>query len=158
MKILASLGTHSQDFSRMARAIDTLAGKNPEYEITVQMGVTRYEFRHPVVYFDFCPKDQMELLIEEADILILQGGWGGMEEAVDKGKRCVVIPRIEGPEHIHDQEQLVRKMDELGHIVGCFDENDLEKCVEAAKTLAVKPIVKGSATDVINNALEKWFL
>lgn len=157
MKILASLGTHTQDFSRMAKAVDDLAGKHPEYEITVQMGVTKYIFKNNVCSFDYCPKEQMVQLMDDADLLILQGGWGGMEEAVDKGKRCVVIPRIEGPEHIHNQEQLVRKMDELGHVVGCFDEKQLDVCVEQASSMDVKPIVKGDATKYINDALENWF-
>lgn len=157
MKILGSLGTHTQDFSRMAKAIDELAGKHPEYEITVQTGVTKYEFKNKVDSFDYCPKDKMVQLMDEADVLILQGGWGGMEEAVDKGKRCVVMPRIEGPEHIHNQEQLVRKMDALGHVVGCFDERQLEDCVLRAIDLKVKPIQKGSATASINEALKAWF-
>ena len=157
MKILASLGTHTQDFSRMAKAVDELAGNHPEYEICVQMGVTKYIFKNKVRCFDYCPKDKMAQLIDDADLLILQGGWGGMEEAVDKGKRCVVIPRIEGPEHIHNQEQLVRKMDELGHVVGCFDEKQLDECVEKASQMVVKPIIKGDATKYINDALKNWF-
>ena len=99
----------------------------------------------------------MAKLVDEADVLILQGGWGGMEEAVDCGKRCVVIPRIEGLEHVHNQEQLVRKMDALGCIIGCFDENELESCVEKALTMEVKPLKKGDATDSINAALKEWF-
>ena len=157
MKIVCSLGTHSQDFGRMAKAVDELAAKMPNTDFVVQTGVTKYEFKNVKIHFDYCSKEQMAKLVDEADVLILQGGWGGIEEAVDCGKRCVVIPRIEGLEHIHNQEQLVRKMDALGCIIGCFDENKLESCVERALTMEVKPLKKGDATESINTALKEWF-
>lgn len=157
MKILCSLGTHSQDFSRMAKAVDELAAQIPDVEFIVQTGITKYNFKYIKTYFDFCPKNQMNQMINEADILILQGGWGGIEEAVDLGKKCVVIPRIEGIEHIHNQEQLVKKMDDLGCIVGCFDEKNLKECVLKAIKMKVQPIIKGDATAFINEALNKWF-
>lgn len=157
MKILCSLGTHSQDFSRMAKAVDDLAGKMTDIEFVVQTGVTCYNFKHVKDFFDYCPKERMLQLMNEADILILQGGWGGIEEAVDSGKKCVVIPRIEGLEHVHNQEQLVRKMDSLGCVVGCFDEHDLDACVRKAMTMTVNPLKKGDATAEINSALKEWF-
>ncbi len=157
MKILCSLGTHTQDFSRLARAIDEVAGMCSNYDITVQTGVTKYDFQHITKHFDYCPKDKMEQLMEWADILVLQGGWGGIEEAVDKGKHCVVVPRIEGLEHIHNQEQLVRKLDSLGCIIGCFDVNTLAACIEKAKDMQVTPLQKGDATGIINASLKDWF-
>ena len=89
--ILFSLGTHSQDFSRMAKAADDYAAMTNE-RIVVQTGYTHYEFTHVKEHFDFCPKEQMQQLMEEANVLVLQGGWGGICEAVDKGKRVVVLP------------------------------------------------------------------
>lgn len=40
-------------------------------------------------------------------------------------KRIVVIPRYDKTEHIHDQFQLIRKLDKLGCVIGVFDEKDL---------------------------------
>lgn len=157
MKILCSLGTHTQDFSRLARAIDEVAGKLSDADVVVQSGATKYDFKHIRNHFDFCPKERMEQLIEWADVLVLQGGWGGMEEAVDKGKHCVVVPRIEGPEHVHNQEQLVRKMDSIGCIIGCLDVNNLSECIDKALNMQVQPLEKGSATDIINKSLNDWF-
>ena len=81
--ILFSLGTHSQDFSRMAKAADEYAATTDE-RIVVQTGYTQYEFTHVKEHFDFCPKEKMQQLMDEADILVLHGGWGGICEAVDK--------------------------------------------------------------------------
>ena len=40
----------------------------------------------------------------------------------NKKKRIVVIPRHDKTEHIHDQFQLIRKLDKLGCVIGVFDE------------------------------------
>lgn len=114
--ILFSLGTHSQDFSRMAKAADDYAAITDE-EVIVQTGYTKYDFKHVKEHFDFCPKDKMEQFMDKANILVLQGGWGGICEAVDKGKRVVVLPRRNGVEHVHDQSQVAKKMDELGCVI-----------------------------------------
>ena len=45
--------------------------------------------------FRFCTKEQMKGYISEADILILQGGWGAISEAMELRKRIVVIPRYD---------------------------------------------------------------
>ena len=118
--ILFSLGTHSQDFSRMAKAADDYAAMTNE-RIVVQTGYTHYELTHVKEHFDFCPKEQMQQLMEEANVLVLQGGWGGICEAVDKGKRVVVLPRRNGVEHVHDQGQVAKKMAELGCAICCMD-------------------------------------
>ena len=157
MKILCSLGTHTQDFSRLARAIDEVAGLSTDNEIIVQTGVTKYDFKYIKNYFDFCPKNKMEQLVDWADVLVLQGGWGSIEDAIDKGKHCVVVPRIEGLEHVHNQEQLVRKLDSLGCVIGCFDVSALYECIEKAKNMKVSSLEKGDASRIINTSLKDWF-
>ncbi len=156
MRILVCLGTHSQDFSRLAKAVDDYAG-TVDYEFIVQTGVTCYPFKHIVKYFDYCSKDVMSDYMDSADVLILQGGWGGMEEAIDAGKRIVAVPRIEGVEHIHNQEQLVRKLDAMGCVIGCFDVDTLAACVEKALTFRFMPLKKGLANTVISDCLKAWF-
>lgn len=153
--ILFSLGTHSQDFSRMAKAADDYAAITNE-RIVVQTGYTHYEFTHVKEHFDFCPKEQMQQLMEEANVLVLQGGWGGICEAVDKGKRVVVLPRRNGVEHVHDQGQVAKKMAELGCVICCMDEKDLPAMIEKAKTYNFKPLHRGSAK-IVADTLMEWF-
>lgn len=153
--ILFSLGTHNQDFSRMAKAADDYASMTNE-RIVVQTGYTHYEFKNVKEHFDFCSKDKMQLLMEEADILVLQGGWGGICEAVDKGKRVVVLPRRNGQEHVHDQGQVAKKMDELGCVICCMDEKDLPLMIDKARTYNFKPLHRGSAQIVVDTLME-WF-
>lgn len=153
--ILFSLGTHDQDFSRMAKAADDYAATTNE-RIVVQTGYTHYEFKNVKEHFDFCPKERMAALMDEADILVLQGGWGGMCEAVDKGKRVVVIPRINGVEHVHDQGQVVRKMEQLGCVLGVYDTKNLPMVIEKARTYIFKPLKRGNAS-IIKETLDYWF-
>lgn len=154
--IFVSLGTMDMPFYRMAKAVDEWAATTDE-KIVVQTGYTDYEYKNIKNIFRFCTKDEMQRYIDEAGILILQGGWGAISEAMEKKKRIVVIPRYDKTEHIHDQFQLIRKLDSLGCVIGVFDEKDLTEKIEKAKTFDFKQIKKGNAQCLIEDTLRKWF-
>ena len=99
----------------------------------------------------------MQQYIAQADILILQGGWGAISEAMEQHKRIVAIPRYNKTEHIHDQFQLIRKLDSLGCVIGVFDEKNLLSAVERAKTFDFKQLQKGNAENIIRRKLQEWF-
>ncbi|MFR9543209.1 MAG: glycosyltransferase [Rikenellaceae bacterium] len=143
------------DFSRMAKAIDEFAATSP-HEVIVQSGHTHYTYKH-AKSFDFCTKDEMQEYIDKAEILILQGGWGAISEAMAKSKKIVVIPRYDVTEHIHDQFQLIKKLDALGCVIGVFDEKDLSQKVEEAYSFEFKQLKKGNAENLIKQKLQEWF-
>lgn len=151
----ASLGTMNIAFNRMAKAVDEWAAITKE-EVIVQTGYTDYPYKHAKA-FKFCTKEQMKGYISRADILILQGGWGAISEAMELRKRIVVIPRYDKVEHIHDQFQLIRKLDTLGCVLGVFDERELAAKMEQAKTFEFKQIEKGNAQKLIEKKLQEWF-
>ncbi|MFI3297743.1 MAG: glycosyltransferase [bacterium] len=153
--IFASLGTTNTAFTRMAKAVDDFAATTSE-EVIVQTGHTDYEYKYAIA-FKYCTKDEMQSYIDKADILILQGGWGAISEAMEKRKRIVVIPRIDGVEHIHDQIQLVKKLDSLGCVIGVFDENDLPQKIAKAYDHEFTQIKRGSAEGIIRSKLKEWF-
>lgn len=154
--IFVSLGTMDMPFYRMAKAVDEWATTTDE-KIVVQTGYTDYEYKNIKNVFRFCTKDEMQEYINDADILILQGGWGAISEAMEKKKRIVVIPRYDKTEHIHDQFQLIRKLDSIGCVIGVFDEKDLAEKIGIAKTFDFKQIKKGNAQNIIEETLRKWF-
>lgn len=78
------------------------------------------------------------------------GGYG-------KKKRIVVMPRHDKTEHIHDQFQLIRKLDELGCVIGVFDEHDLPAKICQAYSFQFQQIKKGKAEPIIEKALQNWF-
>lgn len=153
--IFASLGTMDMDFSRMAKAVDDFASTISD-EVIVQSGHTNYCY-HYAKSFDFCTKDEMQRYIDNAEILILQGGWGAISEAMEKEKRIVVIPRYDVTEHIHDQFQLTKKLDALGCVIGIFDEKDLPVKVKEAYDFDFKQLNKGNAETLIREKLQEWF-
>lgn len=154
--IFASLGTMDMPFYRMAKAVDDFAAIT-EDKVIVQTGHTPYLYNNIEKSFDFCTKDEMQKYIADADILILQGGWGAISEAMEKKKRIVVIPRYDKTEHIHDQFQLIRKLDSLGCVIGVFDEKELPAAVEKARSFDFKHIEKGNAEVLIRERLLEWF-
>ena len=151
--IFASLGTMDMPFVRMAKAVDIMAAGTKE-EVIVQTGWTSYEYKHAKA-FKFCTKDEMQQYIDHASLLIMQGGWGAISEAMEKRKRMVIIPRHDKTEHIHDQFQLIRKLDELGCVVGCFDEKDLPACIEKARSFKFEQLDKGNAEILIRQKLSE---
>lgn len=153
--IFASLGTMDMPFMRMAKAVDDYAAKIDE-EVIVQTGFTNYLYKYAKA-FDFCTKDEMKQYIAQADVLILQGGWGAISEAMEQHKRIVAIPRYNKTEHIHDQFQLIRKLDDMGCLIGVFDEKDLPSAVEKAKTFDFKQLKKGNAENIVRQKLQEWF-
>ncbi len=143
-------------FYRMAKAVDEWAATTNE-EIIVQTGYTDFKYKNISKVFNFCTKDEMQNYINQADILILQGGWGAISEAMEKKKRIVVMPRHDKTEHIHDQFQLIRKLDELGCVIGVFDEHDLPAKILQAYSFQFRQIKKGKAEPIIEKALQNWF-
>lgn len=153
--IFASLGTMDMAFVRMAKAVDEFAATTDE-EVVVQTGYTDYDYKWAKA-FKFCTKDEMQDYIDHASVLILQGGWGAISEAMEVHKRIVVMPRHDKTEHIHDQFQLIRKLDELKCVLGVFDEKELPKKMQESKTFDFKQIKKGNAEKFITKKLEEWF-
>ena len=58
--------------------------------------------------------------------------------------------------HNHPQEEVVRKLEKMGVVVACYNENELPTMIEKARTFDFKPIPRGSASKVINDFLENF--
>lgn len=153
--IFASLGTMDMPFYRMAKAVDEFAAITEE-EVVVQTGYTDYEYKYAKT-FKFCTKEEMAHYISKASVLILQGGWGAISEAMELRKKIVVIPRYDKKEHIHDQFQLIRKLDSLGCVIGVFDETELPEAIKRAESFDFKQIERGHAELMIREKLNSWF-
>lgn len=154
--IFISLGTMDMPFFRMAKAVDEWAATTNE-EVIVQTGYTDFNYKNVNKVFKFCTKEEMQSYINKADILILQGGWGAISEAMEKKKKIVVMPRHDKTEHIHDQFQLIRKLDKLGCVIGVFEEKDLPAKIQQAYNFEFKQLKKGKAEPLIENKLQDWF-
>lgn len=101
--ILVTIGTQKQSFKRLFNYINEL---NINEKIIVQGGKSKYLFTNPNVEFhDFFCQDEMNNKIEEARIIITHGGGGTIFNALEKGKKVIVVPRLkEYKEHINDHQ------------------------------------------------------
>ena len=151
--IFASFGNSPVPFPRMAAALDKYAEDSGE-NVIVQSGKTEYPFKHCVV-FPFMDKRTFISYLKSCDVAVLQGGWGSISEASDMKVRMVIIPRINGCEHHHDQEQLVRALEADGILLGCYDTKELAPLIEKAKKYDYKPIRRGDASTLINDFITK---
>lgn len=149
--IFVSFGNSPVPFIRMAKAVDKYAAETGE-KVIVQSGKTEYDFKYCTVY-PFMDKETFMAYLKDCEVAILQGGWGGMSEASELRVRTVIIPRIKGIEHHHDQGQLVRALEKEGVVLGCYDISDLAQLVEKAKTYEYRPIKRGDASKIINDFL-----
>lgn len=142
----------NQSFTRMAEAIDKL-GKETEERVLVQTGNTLYDFHH-VNTVKFLEHQEMLNIMKEASIVILQGGWGTISEAIMLGKRIVSIPRRVGQECKHPQEEVVRFLEKKECLLGCYDTHKLPFIIEKARNYEFKPLQRGSADSIINQFIE----
>lgn len=81
--ILVTLGTQKQSFKRL---LDYIEKSNIEEEIIVQAGYTKYESKKMKI-MDFVSYEEMDNLINKADIIITHGGTGSIIGPLKKGKR-----------------------------------------------------------------------
>lgn len=139
-------------FTRMAKAVDEL-GERVSEPILVQSGNTEYMFQH-VQTVKFLEHSEMLCQMREASIVILQGGWGAISEAISMGKRIISIPRKVGQECNHPQEEIVRLLEEKGCLIGCYDTSELPQILERARSYDFKPLQRGEACKTINHFID----
>lgn len=150
--IFASFGNSPVPFVRMAEALEQMA-RGMEEEVIVQSGYTKFGYKacHNVQFMD---KNTFYDHLRKCSVAILQGGWGSISEASGMGVKIIAFPRRKGIEHYHDQIQLVRALDNLGCLIGCYDEKQLPELVEKAQNFTPKQLPKGSAKEVLTEFFE----
>ena len=152
--IFASFGNSPIPFIRMAEAVDSYAAQSSE-DVIVQSGYTQYQYKHCKV-IQFMDKETFFQNLRRCSVAVLQGGWGSISEASDMGVRIVAFPRRKGVEHNHDQEQLVRALENQCICLGCYEGSSLSSVIERAKHYNYKPISRGTAEMTINAFLNSF--
>ena len=93
--ILVLLGTQNNSFYRLLEEIDKLISENIiNEEVIVQNGYTKYETQN-MKLIDFVSKEELEKLLENADLIITHGGVGSIIMSIKKGKKVIAIPRLQ---------------------------------------------------------------
>jgi UDP-N-acetylglucosamine transferase subunit ALG13 len=134
--IFAIFGTSPYGFERLAKALEKLASGTGE-RIVAQLGYTSYR-PEGVEHFDFLPYPDILRYIDQADLVVTQGGFGAILDCVKAGKPVVAVPRMQEYGELTDrpngQMELVRELDREGKVTGCFDLEELEEHVRKARS------------------------
>lgn len=138
--ILVMLGTQNNSFHRLLEEIDNLIKKGIiNDEVIVQAGYTKYESKNMEI-FSLISQEELENLIEKANLVITHGGVGSIISSLKKGKKVIAIPRLHRyQEHVNDhQKEIVETFDKKGYIIGIQDIKDLEVAIQKSKDFVPK--------------------
>ena len=130
--IVVLTGTGPDSFDRLVRPVDELAQYNG-WDVFIQLGHTHFEPKH-CQYERFVERDVLLRMIEEADLIITQGGYGSIRDALLFNKPIVAVPRDptlhESPDY---QDEIVRAMEQKGYLIGVYDITQLEIAIQKAR-------------------------
>ena len=118
--IVVSTGTYFRPFDRLIDWLEPWASIHPDVAFTVQHGPG-----HPLpgaTNSDFLAFEDLASQFDSADIVVLQGGAGGVMDAREHGRVPIVVPRLPGGGEVVDDHQLLfcRRAASLG-LVYCAE-------------------------------------
>lgn len=150
--ILVTLGTQDQKFYRL---LDYIEASHINDKIVVQAGGSSDYESKKMDIFKFIDYDEMNKLIDEADVIITHGGTGSILTPLKKGKKVIACARLEKyQEHINDhQKEIVTLFKNEGYILELNEENNLDDLMKEMKKFKVKKYV--SNTDNFIAGLKK---
>ena len=130
--ILVLLGTQNNSFHRLLEEIDKNIKKgNINDRVVVQAGFTKYESNNMEI-FDMVSQEELDKLLDEADLVITHGGVGSIMGAIRKGKKVIGVPRLKKyGEHVNDHQlEILDTFKKQGLIVGINSVEELEQALK----------------------------
>ena len=137
--ILVLLGTQNNSFHRLLEEIErNIENGNISEEVVVQAGYTKFEpntKKQQIKIFNTVPKDELEKLIEKANIVISHGGVGSMITANQKGKKVIAVPRYKMyHEHVNDHQlKTIEMFGKRNYVIATKNVQDLEQALKDIK-------------------------
>lgn len=149
--ILVTLGTQKQHFTRL---LDYIEKSDVKDKIVVQAGETIYRSEKMQI-FDFISYEELDKLVDEAEIIITHGGTGSVIGPLKKGKKVIGCARKkEFKEHSDNhQEQLISLFAEEGYILELKENTNLCDIIKKAENFKPRKFV--SNTDNFIKKLKK---
>lgn len=140
--ILVTLGTQKQPFTRL---LDRLENSNIKDEIIVQAGHTNYKSKKMKI-IDFIDYEEMNKLVDKADIIITHGGTGSIVGPLKKNKKVIAAARLKKyGEHVDDHQiQIVDMFADVGYILKLDENSNLDDLVGQIKKKKMKKFVSNT--------------
>ena len=130
--ILVLLGTQQNSFNRLLQEIeDLIENEIIKERVVVQTGYTKYK-TDKMELFDMISSEELDSLIDEADLVITHGGVGSIIRALKKNKKVIAVPRLhQFAEHVNDhQRQIVEVFSTKNYLIGVQNLNDLGDAIK----------------------------
>lgn len=127
--IFVTVGTHEQPFNRLIEEVDRLKKEGIiTDEVFIQTGFSTYQPQY-CDWKSIISYSEMEDHMANADIIITHGGPATFMGAIAKGKKPIVVPRLEKfGEHVNDHqiEFAIAVQNRLSTIFTVTDISELE--------------------------------
>ncbi|MGL6202501.1 MAG: PssE/Cps14G family polysaccharide biosynthesis glycosyltransferase [Lachnospiraceae bacterium] len=144
--VFVTLGTQDKSFERALIKIETLI-KNGiiTEEVVVQAGTTKYQSNYLKI-FSLIDSKSFNMYIKDCEYMISHGGVGAIMRGINKGKKIIAVARrVKYGEHENDhQVEIVKKLDQLGYIIGCTKVEELEEKIALVKDFHVQPYISNN--------------
>lgn len=143
--ILVVLGTHELPFYRLLSEVDRLKREHIiKEDIIVQHGHTNYK-SDQLILKQFVSYKEMDLLYEQARLIITHAGTGSIIMGLKKEKPVIAAARLKKySEHNDDHQlQIVSAMVNQGHILNWEDGTLLENVIEQAEVFQPRQFQSG---------------
>lgn len=154
--ILVLLGTQDKPFERILKAVAKEIDKgNIKDKVIAQIGSTSFEHKK-IKTFDFTTKEEIEKLINKANIIITHAGVGTITECIKNGKKVIVVPRLKKHgEHTNDHQlQITKEFAMKNYVLPLYDTKNLSKTLEKIKSF--KPEKYESNSENFKNSIKDY--
>lgn len=132
--VFVTVGSQKFPFDRLIKKVDQMIRDHIiEGEVFIQTGASDYIpcSRHQA----FCERKLFTELMDSCDILITHGGAGTMVDAVRRGKKTIVVPRLsQYGEHVDDHQlELTEQFHEMNLVYACPDVSLLPQAMQSVR-------------------------
>ena len=153
--ILVLLGTQNNSFHRLLEEIQkNIDNGTIQEEVVVQKGYTKFTTKNMTLY-DKLPAEEIEKLIDKADVVITHGGVGSILTSITKGKKVIAVPRLKKyNEHVNDHQlDIVDSFNKLGYIIGINNVEELGETLKKVKDFKPKKYIQntGNIMKIVEN-------
>jgi UDP-N-acetylglucosamine transferase subunit ALG13 len=157
--ILATVGTHYQQFDRLVKGADHLALVLVE-RVIIQRGNSNYLPLH-AEHFQWTSSQQMETLTRESRLVISQASAGSIIFTIKHCKPLILVPRVKryGENHDDHQQQLARMFASKGRavIVDDPDASTLRGAIAKAEQQINRSPGPKKLQRALRQQLDDWF-
>ena len=150
--ILVLLGTQNNDFHRLLDEIEkNIQEGNIKEEVIVQAGFTKYKSNNMKI-FEMMRKDDLEKLVQKADLVITHAGEGSIEMSLEQNKKVIAVPRLKKyGEHVNDhQKDIEDEFNRKGWIIGIDEVSCLGQAIRKAKNFKPNKYQNQKADKIVN--------